>query len=105
MSAKRPTETHGRRPRIAPPPKDAWRCGACATPLGDQSGPGRPRRHCDNERCKRIYYSGHQRTKCQRCSDSLPKGREYQRLAVCMRCVVEVVDLIGLERLAPPAVQ
>ena len=77
------------------------RCGACAKPLPKENGPGRPRECCPTERCERIYNAGHQRTKCQRCGDALPRGRAYQRMAICMTCVVEVVDLIGLERLAP----
>lgn len=78
------------------------RCGACAKPLA-HTGPGRPRDCCATERCERIYYGGHQRTKCQRCGDGLPRGRAYQRLAVCMQCVVEIVDIVGLERLAHAA--
>lgn len=52
-------------------------------------------KHCQTERCRKIYYSGHQRTKCGRCGDPLARGRAAQRAAICGRCFVDLVDLAG----------
>lgn len=78
------------------------RCRACATPL--VKGPrGAGRKCCPTERCESIYYSGHNRRKCARCRSRLAPGRDAQRLAICMQCVLDVVDLLGLERIGRAA--
>jgi len=76
------------------------KCGACAKPLPIHRRKGAAPKHCQTERCKRIYYSGHQRTRCQRCGDPLARGRHVQRAAICGRCFVDLCDLAGLERRA-----
>lgn len=75
----------------------AERCGACAKEIQQSFGPGPPLKHCATERCTRIYYSGFQRKHCQRCRSPLPRGRAYQRAAICGACFVDLCDLAGLQ--------
>lgn len=71
------------------------KCGACGMPLPVHRRKGAAPKHCQTNRCKKIYYSGHQRTKCQRCGDPLVRGRAAQRAAICGKCFVDLVTLAG----------
>ena len=73
------------------------RCASCAKPLSRHRRKGAAPKHCQTERCRKSYYSGAQRTKCQRCSNPLARGRAAQRAAICGRCFVDLLDLAGGE--------
>lgn len=71
-------------------------CGACGQAIAQPQGGGRPRKHCDNDRCHAIYYGNQQRTRCARCRSKLAKGRANQRASICGKCFVDLCDLAGL---------
>jgi hypothetical protein len=71
-------------------------CGACGKPIPKAKGNDAARRCCDTERCRKIYFGGKGRTRCLRCCiNPLPKGRAYQRLAICMSCIIDINTILG----------
>lgn len=72
------------------------RCATCAKPLPKHAGSGRQRAVCRDDHCEAVYYSGHARTRCARCRSKLPKGRSFQRAAICGRCFIDLTDLSSL---------
>lgn len=70
-------------------------CGACGKRLPRQTGAGRKRQCCDNDRCERVFHSGRARTRCARCSGSIPLGRAYQIMAICMSCFLNIQTIVA----------
>lgn len=77
-------------------------CASCGVLMPALEGAGRPRQHCDNDRCTYIFNSGANRLTCQRCRAPIPDEREAQRQAICMRCVEDLCDLLGIVIAARP---
>lgn len=71
-------------------------CRSCARPLPKPPGVGRPPETCGSDRCATIFISGHGRKQCARCRSKLPRGRQYQRMAICGPCFVDLTDLVAL---------
>jgi hypothetical protein len=74
------------------------RCGACARLLPRHTGRGRPREHCDRERCATIYNAQVHRIRCARCHGKIGRDRASQRAAICGACFVDLCDLAGFNR-------
>lgn len=72
------------------------KCGACGNPLPVDRRTGPSPMHCQTDRCRKVYYSGQQRTKCQSCSGPLANGRAAQRAAICGKCFVDLLTLAGI---------
>lgn len=70
-------------------------CGACGNAIPKVKGNDAARRCCDTVRCRKIYFSGHGRTRCLRCMTPMPNGRAYQRMAICMSCVIDINTILG----------
>jgi hypothetical protein len=82
-------------PRLVHSMSQHRRCGSCGNQLPVHRRAGASPKHCQTDRCRRLYYSGQQRTKCQRCGGPIARGRAAQRAAVCGRCFVDLVTLAG----------
>lgn len=70
-------------------------CKACGARLPEHTGRRRPLERCANERCKFIMFAHKNRARCTRRPNSLPLGKAYQRLAICMTCILETSTLLG----------
>lgn len=71
------------------------KCASCGTLMPPFTKRGRKPEHCATERCTRIHRAGRERVKCGRCGERLPRGRAYQRAAICGKCFVDLYTLAG----------
>lgn len=50
------------------------KCASCGKALPVHRRKGAAPKHCQTRRCRKIYYSGRQRTKSGRCGDPLARA-------------------------------